>query len=68
MPQVAGDAARLVDPCSISHIADALRIVMSDTSIQAQMSAAGLARARDLRWSDFAQANVAIYRALLEDS
>ena len=65
MPEVAGGAARLVDPRNITDIACALSDVCGDAETSETMRKAGLARARDLRWEDFAKANVEIYRAIL---
>lgn len=65
MPEVAGGAARLVDPDDTASISAALIELWSDDAAQARMRKAGLARARELDWADFAAANVAIYRELL---
>lgn len=65
MPEVTGGAARLVDPLSPESIATALGEVCNDFALTAQMRAAGLARAAQLDWVDFAAANIAIYREVL---
>ena len=65
MPEVAGGAARLVDPRDIADIARALRDVCGSTETSEKLRKAGLARARELRWEDFAKANVDLYRATL---
>lgn len=68
MPEVAGGAARLIDPHDTAAIAQALREVVDAPQIAADMREAGLARARELSWSDFARSNVAIYRKVLGSS
>lgn len=66
--EVSGGAAALVDPHSIDSIAIALRDVWHDADRCASMRDAGLARAKELQWIDFARANVRIYRSLLDPS
>lgn len=65
MPEVAADAALYADP----HDADsfARQLVRIETSPQfvGELRARGLARAAQLRWSDFAKANLDIYRDVL---
>lgn len=65
MPEVAGGAARLVNPRDIQEIAAALRDVVADPGLAQEMRAKGLARAKQLSWTRFAKANLAIYRRLL---
>lgn len=65
MPEVTGGAALLVDPTDVDAIAAALRRVVSDPALAAELRARGLARAAQLSWQAFAEANVAIYRELL---
>jgi len=50
LPEVAGDAAVLVDPTSVSAVAQALREVLGNERRRAQMRAAGLARAATFTW------------------
>jgi glycosyltransferase involved in cell wall biosynthesis len=65
MPEVTGGAALLVNPTDVDAIAGALRRVVSDAGLAADLRAKGLARAAQLSWQAFAAANVAIYRELL---
>lgn len=65
MPEVAGDAALLVNPRDVGNIAQALRTVADDPAVRADMSRRGIARAKELDWRDFAAANLAIYRRVL---
>ena len=66
MPQVSGDAALYVDPEDVDAIAAALRKVASDPDLAAGMRARGLERAKALRWKAFAEANVEVYREVVE--
>ena len=65
MPEVTGGAALLVDPTDVDAIAAALRRVATEPALAADLRARGLARAAQLSWRAFAEANVAIYRELL---
>lgn len=55
MPEVAGNAALLVDPYSIESIAAAMREVMDNKKQSERMVLAGLERAKHFRWSYSAQ-------------
>ena len=50
LPEVAGDAAILVDPTSADAIADAMRRVLTDAALAADLSTRGVARARMFSW------------------
>jgi glycosyltransferase involved in cell wall biosynthesis len=50
LPEVAGDAAILVDPSDVGAIASAMRSLLNDYNLRAQLGAAGLARAREFSW------------------
>lgn len=65
MPEVAGGAALLADPHDPDVIARCLRAVVRSPQLAQRMRAAGLARARTLRWQNFAAANLSIYRHVL---
>jgi glycosyltransferase involved in cell wall biosynthesis len=65
MPEVSRDAALLVDPESVPDIAAALRRVAFEDGVREGMRARGLARAKELTWQAFAQANLEIYREIL---
>ncbi len=50
LPEVAGDAALLVDPLSVAAISGALAHLLADPSERARLRAAGLARAALFSW------------------
>jgi len=66
MPEVAGGAAVLVDPYDVAEIAAALQRVTGDAGLREAMRTRGIARAAELDWRDFAAANLALYRRVLE--
>jgi len=50
LPETAGGAALLVDPTSIEQIAEAMKQVVSDTSLLRQLREKGMARAAEFSW------------------
>jgi glycosyltransferase involved in cell wall biosynthesis len=50
LPEVVGDAALLIDPYEPEAIADAMRRVLTDASLRADLRRRGLSRARDFSW------------------
>jgi len=50
MPEVAGDAALLVDPTSVEQITAAIEQVVGDTSLRQRLRERGLARAAHFSW------------------
>lgn len=55
MPEVAGDAAILVDPFSEQAIADAMHVLCKDDAMRQRLIARGLQRAQDFDWNKSAQ-------------
>jgi alpha-1,3-rhamnosyl/mannosyltransferase len=65
MPEVTGGAALLANPHDPAAIGAQLRAVVDDPVLAADLAQRGLARAGELSWRRFAEANVAIYRETL---
>jgi glycosyltransferase involved in cell wall biosynthesis len=65
LPEVAGDAALLVDPRDPRAIADAVHSVWSDRAERERLSRAGMERAASFTWEACARATLAVYRRLL---
>jgi glycosyltransferase involved in cell wall biosynthesis len=63
MREVAGDAARYVDPTDAASIARAIDAVCADANLRTRMSAAGLARAAAFSWERTALATRDALRA-----
>ena len=63
LPEVAGEAAVLVDPADIHAIAKALSELVGDADLRAVLSAAGVARASRFTWEATARATAAVLRA-----
>jgi len=65
IPEVAGDAALLVDPTDPDEIAAAVDLVLNDADRRVQMTSRGLARAAKFTWDDTAQKTVALFESVL---
>jgi glycosyltransferase involved in cell wall biosynthesis len=55
LPEVAGDAAILVNPYEVAEITDAMHRVASDAGVRSQLRSAGLARASQFSWEKTGQ-------------
>jgi glycosyltransferase involved in cell wall biosynthesis len=64
LPEVAGDAALLVDPTQPELLAAAISSVMNDGALRQALRAKGLARARAFTWDAVAEQTLALYRAI----
>jgi len=62
LPEVAGEAAILVDPTDVDAIAGALAELATDEDLRAVLSAAGVARAARFTWEATARATAAVLR------
>ncbi len=65
LPEVAGDAALLVDPYSVSEIADAMHSVVIDTQLRQQLREAGIERARQFSWEKTGQQTVEVLKRFM---
>ena len=62
LPEVAGDAAVLVDPYDVGSIVEGMRRVLSDPALASEMRRKGLIRARDFSWERSVARTHEIYR------
>jgi len=65
LPEVAGDAALLVDPRDSEAIADGLARVARDSELRAVLVRRGLRRADNFSWTRTAELTLRVYRSLL---
>ena len=63
LPEVAGDAAILVDPFDVPALHAAMQRLVSDDRAAAELGARGLARAAEFSWRRTASTALAAYRA-----
>ncbi len=64
MPEVAGDAALLVDPEDVGAIAAALSRVLTDPALAAGLAAHGKARAGEFSYARMAEQTFSVYQSL----
>ncbi|WED22012.1 glycosyltransferase family 4 protein [Vibrio sp. JC009] len=65
LPEVAGDAAILVDPTSTEQISKAMREVVLDTELADSMKNRGFDRAKSFTWKQTAAETAKLYKSLL---
>jgi glycosyltransferase involved in cell wall biosynthesis len=66
LPEIAGDAALLVDPYDVDAIARAMLRVFTDQPLRDGLVTRGLARARQFSWRDSVAKIHAVYREVLD--
>jgi len=66
LPEVAGDAALMVDPEKTDEIARGLNRLITEESLRNELVCRGLKRAADYTWHRAATATWNVYRELLE--
>jgi len=65
LPEIGGEAACYFDPLNVDDMTAALRRVLADEELRAQMSGAGLEQATKFSWERAAQETRAVYRRVL---
>jgi glycosyltransferase involved in cell wall biosynthesis len=66
LPEVAGDAALLVDPYDVDDIAEAIKSLCSDSSLATDFAKRGRARAKAFTWERCAEQVACIYQNVIE--
>jgi glycosyltransferase involved in cell wall biosynthesis len=66
LPEVAGDAAILLDPMDIEGFTREMVRVMSDSDLRRDLRERGLARAAQFSWDRTARETIAVYSELLQ--
>lgn len=61
LPEVAGDAALLVDPKSVKSISEALKKIINSPSLRKELSQKGLIQAQKFSWTKTAQETLKVY-------
>ena len=68
LPEIAGEAAVLVDPEDPAGIADGIRNLLQDSGRRARLAQRGIAQARRFRWEETARRTMAVYREAAEQT
>lgn len=66
LPEVAGEAALLVDPDSTDALHAAMQQMMDDEKLRRRLTALGYARLRQFSWQNTATQTLAVYRKVVE--
>ncbi len=61
VPEVAGEGALLVDPTSVPDMADAIRRVLADEHVAADLATAGMEQSRRFSWDTAARRTLEVY-------
>jgi len=64
LPEVAGDAAILVEPRNAQSLAEAISQVLENPQLRAELRARGLKRAEEFTWKRTADETIAVYRSV----
>jgi glycosyltransferase involved in cell wall biosynthesis len=65
LPEVAGDAALMVDPVDVGDIANGLWRVATDRVLRNELVAKGHARAQEFSWRRAALQTMAVYESVV---
>jgi alpha-1,3-rhamnosyl/mannosyltransferase len=65
MPEVAGDAAILVNPLNVSQITDALLQILKDSALASNLKTLGKQRSALFSWEENAQRTISIYQGMI---
>jgi glycosyltransferase involved in cell wall biosynthesis len=65
LPEVAGDAALIVDPYNIEELTYALKRLITDENLRTELIQRGLERASTFTWENAAQHLIQVYRQML---
>jgi glycosyltransferase involved in cell wall biosynthesis len=68
LPEVAGDAAILVDPYETSSIAGGMQQLLTDEGLRERLRAAGLRRATQFSWEETARQTAKVLHRAAERS
>jgi len=65
LPEVAGEAAFLVDPHSTQSITEGIKTILGDEKFRQDLIEAGLGRAKEFSWEKTAQKTIEVYQKIL---
>jgi glycosyltransferase involved in cell wall biosynthesis len=65
LPEVTGDAARMIDPLDVDALTDGLACILQDKPLHEQMRVRGLAQAARFSWARAAEKTLTVYRRLM---
>lgn len=66
LPEIAGNAALLIDPHDVDNIANAIYNVLADNGLRKDLIHKGLERAKQFTWEKTARETLAVYKGLVQ--
>ncbi len=66
-PEIAGDAALLVNPRSVDEIAEAMKLLLEDEHLRQELREKGLARAQQFTWRKSAEKHLEVFEKVLQE-
>lgn len=66
LPEVAGDAALLIDPYDVTQIAHAMALALTQPTLAAMMKSKGMARAAQFSWERTARETLSVYEQIMK--
>jgi glycosyltransferase involved in cell wall biosynthesis len=66
LPEVAGNAALLINPYDVQHISWAMQQLIEDSATTNRLRLLGLNRAKEFTWKKTAQTTVSVYRQAID--
>jgi glycosyltransferase involved in cell wall biosynthesis len=67
LPEVAADAAALIDPSSIDELVTAMKAVLENDELRTQLRTKGLEQAATFSWEKAAKETLAVYSSLVKN-
>lgn len=64
LPEVAGDAALLVDPHDVDAIAEAMMRILTDEALRAELARRGLENVKRFSWEKCARETLAVLESV----
>lgn len=64
LPEVAGDAALLVNPDKVEDLSNAIEVILTNNSLQAEMKLKSVEQANKYSWENTAKQTIGIYHSL----
>ncbi|OIP83956.1 MAG: group 1 glycosyl transferase [Porphyromonadaceae bacterium CG2_30_38_12] len=68
MPEIAGDAALLVDPTQTEQIVEAIQKILSDPTLKNELCEKGVAQAQKFSWKAMAEKYLALYKEVYNET
>ena len=65
LPEVVGEAGRFVDPYDVESIANGIKEVFNDPSLQKELSQKGIIQAKKFTWEKTVEKTMGVYKSVV---